>query len=447
MMPRQRLAWCALATATLLWGCSSGSSNTCSLSGGTVLASTTWPRFHADLPNSGRAAIDLSVNSGNGILLFPLSGQTIGPTETTPILGSEIIYLGSSDTNVYALDYDGIPVTLEANISVTGAVTGSPLLGADGTLFVPTASALSQFHSDGKLKNTAALPGFAAASPNIWSDGTVFLGTLSGGLSRVCPNGIASFQLTFPATQSPVAITQDPDEPDKSTPIIVAAGLAGVVRAYNVKGRQQWSFFASATVDAGIVVDQSTNVFYVADINGRLFAGALSDGSTVPGFNFSAGESITATPALGRDTAPVPTIYVADQGGTLYALDRATGATRWMFQAEGPISSSPAVGTGGNSDIIVFGADLLETPHGSSAPVPVDGRVYALRDDGDQGTLLWTYDVGSTIGASSPSIGSDGTIYIGRQGQQLGDGSQCPSGAGTCTVNIGGGLIAIGPSA
>ncbi len=443
MIHRQILS--AVAAAALLFGCTGSSGDACNLAGGTDLALTTWPRFHADLANSGRAEIDLSVNSGNGRLLFPLAGQTIGPTETTPILGPEIIYLGSSDTNVYALDYDGIPVTLESDIQAAGAVTGSPLLGVDGTLFVPSAGVLSQFRADGTIKNTAGLAGFSATSPNIWSDGTVFVGTLSGGLSRVCPNGIPSYQITFPATQSAMGIALDPD--NESAPIIIAAGLAGIVRAFNLRGRQRWSFFASATVDAGIVIDESTNVFYVADINGHVFSGALLDGSPVGGFTVEPAESITATPALGRDTASVPTIYVADQGGTVRALDRATGATRWTFQAAGPILSSPAVGTGGDSDIIVFGADVLGSVPGSSELVPVDGRVYAVRDDGSQGTLLWTYDVGSSIGASSPSIGSDGTVYIGRQGQQLGDESQCPNGAGTCIVNVGGGLIAIGPSA
>lgn len=445
-MRLRHLTLCSFAAALFL-GCAGSDTNTCSLSGATVLASTTWPRFHADPVNSGRAAIDLSINAGNGRVLFPLAGQMIGPTETTPILGPEIIYLGSSDTNVYALDYDGLPAILEADIEVSGAVTGSPLLGADGNLFVPTAGALSQFREDGTFRNSAPLPGFDSASPNIWDDGTLFVGTLSGGLSRVCPNGVLRYQLPFPATQSPVALAQDPNEPQESAPIIVAAGLSGVVRAFNLRGRQRWSFFASATVDAAVVIDETTDTFYVADIGGRVFAGALDDGSVDADFAFGADEAITATPALGRDSAVVPTLYVADQGGTLYALNRATGAPRWVFQADGPIASSPAVATGGSNDIIVFGADILGTIAGGSVPTPVDGRIYAIRDDGTQGTLLWSYDIGSSVGASSPSIGSDGTVYIGRQGQQLGSASQCPGGDGTCVVNIGGGLIAIGPGA
>lgn len=447
-MTSNRLVPKLLASLAVLAACSSDNPPTCSLKGGTQLAATAWPKFQADPANSGRSAADLSANSGTGGVLFPPSGQIIGPIQATPVLGGDLIYLGSSDTNVYVIQYDGTPADLEEEIMLDGAVTGTPLLGADGTLFVPTDGILAQYEPDGTIKNNSVLPGFDAASPNLWNgDGTAYTGTLSGGFLGVCPNGIARYQLSFPATQSPAAVAQDPNVPQQSTPIIVAAGLAGQVRAYNIKGRQRWSFFASTTINAAVLIDESAEIFYVADGNGRVFAGNLADGTQVSTFTFAAGEPISASMALGRDSAPTPTLYVADEGGTLHALDRATGAVRWTFQADGPISSSPAVATGGAQDVIVFGADVLAAVGGSAVPVPVDGRVYALRDDGDRPTLVWSFATGASIGSSSPSIGSDGTVYIGRQGQQLGTGSQCIGGQTTCVVSVGGALYAIGPSA
>ena len=443
----------ALATLlALLAACSNNKSRTCSLAGGTQLASTAWPKFQADPVNSGRSPVDISGNDGTGVLLFPPEGQTIGSNQTTPIIGDQIIYVGSSDTNVYALQFNGQPADLEDNIMVTGAVTGSPLVGADGTLFVPTNGVLAQYKPNGEIKNNATLPGFAVASPNIWDgDGTAYVGTLSGGFLGVCPNGVQRYTLSFPSTQSPAAIAQDPQQPDESTPIIVAAGLAGQVRAYNIRGRQRWSFFASTTINAAVLIDVTTELFYVADSNGQVFAAQLINGARDTAFNFQADGPISASMALGRDGTDDPRLYVADETGTLYALDRATGAIRWTFQADGPIRSSPAVATGGDHDIIVFGADVLGTVSENSAPVPVDGRVYALRDDGAAGTLLWTFDAGASIGSSSPSINTDGTVYIGRAGQQMASGDQCPTGSvnpsATCTVNVGGALYAIGPAA
>jgi len=435
-----------------LAACSSNSGPTCSLNGGTSLADTAWPKFQADEWNTGRSlpSVDLSTNLGNGALLFPRLGQAaIGPNETTPILGPQYIYVGSSDTNVYVIDYDGQLATLANEIQVLGPVTGSPLLGLDGVLFVPTNGALTQFDSDGTEKNSALLLGFAAASPNIWSgDGTTYVGTLSGGFTAVCPNGVPRSQLSFPITQSSAAVAQDPNEPTKSTPIIVAGGLGGLVRAYNIKGRQRWSFFASATISAAVLIDPSTDLFYVADGNGRVLSGALMDGAVNSAFAFQADASITASPVLGRDDAAEPSMYVADLGGTLYAVNRALGgAPRWTFQADGPISASPAVAVGGANDIIILAADLLGTVGTSTTPVPIGGRVYAVRDDGTHGTLLWQFDTGYSIGGSSPAINSDGTVYIGRSGLRLGTGTECLSGSGTCQVGAGGGVYAIGPGA
>jgi outer membrane protein assembly factor BamB len=144
-------------------------------------------------------------------------------------------------------------------------------------------------------------------------------------------------------------------------------------------------------------------------------------------------------------------MYVVDNNGKLYAVDRVSGAVRWTFQADGPVAGSPAVATGGANDIIVFGADILGIVDTGPTPVAIGGRVYAIRDDGTQGTLLWQKDTDS-IGKSSPSINNDGTIYngtvyIGRSGFRLNNADEtCPNGVSTCQINDGGGVYAFGPA-
>lgn len=450
MSVRAHILLLALVAAALP-ACSDDSGPQCSLRGGTMLADSAWPKFQADIWNSGRSlpTVDLSTNAGSGAVLYPPPGQMIGSNETTPILGPQYIYIGSSDTNVYAIDYDGQPALLDDEMQAPGAVTGSPLLGADASLFVPSSGALTQFNDEGQVRYSALLTGVAAASPNIWNgDGTTYIGTLAGGFSGVCPNGVARFRLSFPITQSSAAVAQDPNEPTESTPIIVSAGLSGIVRAYTIRGRQRWSYFASATISAGVLIDPTSEWFYVADGSGRISAGALLDGSAIGSFAFpQAPSGFSASMALGRDDAPLPSLYAADLGGTLYAVERTSGTVRWTFQADGPVQASPAVAIGGAQDIIVLAADLLGTVSGSSTPVPIGGRVYAIRDDGDRGTLLWAFDTGHSIGASSPAINVDGTVYIGRSGLRLGSGVECRGGASPCQVSDGGAVYAIGPGA
>jgi outer membrane protein assembly factor BamB len=230
---------------------------------------------------------------------------------------------------------------------------------------------------------------------------------------------VARFAVSFPQTQSTAAVVQDPNVPATNvTPIIVGGGSNGTVRAYTKKGKQYWSFFATNDVVAAIMIDelQDPEVFYAADTNGRVFAVNVGNGRPLTQFSFATdgGAAITASPALGRDASTTmagTTMYVGDQGGILYALNRFTGDELWRFQADGPINSSPAVAIGGSQDVIVFAADG-----------PTASRMYAIRDDGTEGTSLWTGQDGEpgvtacgVVGASSPAIAADGTVYVGLQ--------------------------------
>ena len=501
--------------------------------------SSTWPKFRADQANSGRTAVDITGNSGVGTLLFDgycgangtqvFPSQTcieadpqcenqsatcigIGPVSTTPIHGLQPsdkppcgqpgtdgpqgIYVASSDGRVYVYCVGGQPTHISDSMQLNSAITGSPLLGADTVLFVPGTGSVVQFFNDGERKNTGTVNGFVAASPNIWDgngktpDGTIYVATLSGTFAAVCPNGAQRFPaLTFPSSQSSAAIIQYPTPTPLSehsppsnevNPIIIAGGVNGQVRAFNVRGRQYWSFLASANIAAAILIDQATDLFYVADTGGGVSAANLINGQRDPNFSFAPPvderpASFTASPALGNDMAPRPKLYVAaqslvgqspaEQSGVLYALDRATGAVCWTFTADGPITSSPAVGigAGGDHDVIVFAADTVEVLNPAIGPVPTGGRVYAIPDRDDDGCdgaprcageddcPQWIFDAASippghsySFGASSPSIGPDGTVYIGRTGSRLGSGSECPT-AEPCVVNDGGALYAIGP--
>src|SRR5215813_5975433 len=344
-----------------------------------------WPSYRADTANSGRTPndVDLTRTTGKGSLLFdrycsgsisqactdntecltaatpgPINtGQTclvpkhcsvtttqpctgdgncpqnefcavpIGPISAAPIIGppsangEPSIYLGSTDGNVYVLN----PVlgvgTIAQNMRVPGAILGSPLLGADNTLFVGGNAQLVRFETDGLQMNLAVLTGIVSASPNIWEDGTVYVATQSGLFNGVCPNGIHRFSpLLLAPSQSTAAVVQDPnvDPNTEMTSIEIVGSLGGQVRAFNIRGRTYWSFFASASVVSAVVVDEDTNIFYVANPSGGVSAGQVANGQPVPGFGFqtNAGASITASPALGRSNAApkLSKLYVADEG-------------------------------------------------------------------------------------------------------------------------------------
>ena len=102
-----------------------------------------------------------------------------------------------------------------------------------------------------------------------------------------------------------------------------------------------------------------------------------------------------ASPAIGSDG----TVYMADRGGHVFAVDPASGATLWDYSAGGNFRrSSPALADDGTLYI------------GSS-----DGNLYALNADGTQ---KWAAPTGADI-KTHPAIGGDGTIYFGNDAGTL----------------------------
>jgi outer membrane protein assembly factor BamB len=165
-------------------------------------------------------------------------------------------------------------------------------------------------------------------------------------------------------------------------------------------------------------------------------------------------------------------VYVADESGTIAALDAATGATIWEKDVGSRIRGTPAL----TADLIVAGTDAgdvvaLRAADGSrawnapvggapiSASLLVDhGRIYAGGEDrtlhvldaatGDQ---LWSLDVGGPV-THGPAL-ADGVVYIGATGGQFSaidvathaarwTAGLGPGGVGTPT--IGGGLVFVG---
>lgn len=90
-------------------------------------------------------------------------------------------------------------------------------------------------------------------------------------------------------------------------------------------------------------------------------------------------------------------VYVATTKG-LVVLNAENGELAWRFDMEMPIGHTPTV----NGNMVYFGS--------------LDGRVYALRDNGNNYQQVWTYS-GAKAGFSASPIATEGKLFIsGRDG-------------------------------
>lgn len=88
-------------------------------------------------------------------------------------------------------------------------------------------------------------------------------------------------------------------------------------------------------------------------------------------------------------------VYVAVMNGKLYALDRETGVTRWVFEALSPITNTPSISLDSNFSAIFFGTS--------------SGDFFAV--DALNGSVIWQKKLRGAI-LSSPSI-AGGKVLIG----------------------------------
>jgi len=104
------------------------------------------------------------------------------------------------------------------------------------------------------------------------------------------------------------------------------------------------------------------------------------------------GNSIdVASPAIGSDN----TVYIGSTDGFLYAYNGSTGVRKWRFGADTGISSTPAIGPDGT----VYFRD--------------DNGIHALTPGATSATQKWKFFIGSGATYGSPSVGTDGTVYVG----------------------------------
>jgi len=135
---------------------------------------------------------------------------------------------------------------------------------------------------------------------------------------------------------------------------------------------------------------------------------------------------IFATPALVEGV-----LYFGSSRGTLYALDLATGRTRWEFNAAFDLRSSPAVSqtsvyvgcadgrlycldrtTGRPQWEVWTGDGVPGSPCLAEGTVYIgslSGKLYAV--DAADGSVLWTFDARGPI-VSSPAV-NEGLVYFG----------------------------------
>lgn len=357
------------------------------------------------------AAVILLAGAGIVITLRVLSGghqgwpfSTDGSVFTRPFVNGSIVYVGSLDHHVYALNASG---TLRWSYRTQGQVYSPPSV-AGTVVYVGS--------NDGHIY---ALRAAARASPRLlWrypGHGAARIGAVQSGAILVRRKMVVFgsndghvYALRAAAQASPRLIWQYP-RPSvqsigsvRSTPYVYPGGPTG-----------------------DIYVGSDDGHLYALTEAGRLRWSYPPRGSV--------GNYAFAMPS-GFPTSGIPggqSIYVGSENHYLYALHARTGEPAWKYRTGGPITSQPAVSRDdviyvGSGDSVYALEDRVTHPkvawvrtfpgHVSGPEVTENGYVYVC-----SGNLVYALDVssGRTVWSRRAGFGTlttpaiSGNIYVG----------------------------------
>ena len=252
----------------------------------------------------------------------------------SPAIGSDgIIYVGSRDNNLYAINPDG---SRKWNFKTGDGVSSSPAIGSDGTIYVGSLdNNLYAIKPNGRKKWAFETGDWVISSPAIGSDGSIYVGSDDSYLYAI--NSYGSRKWAF-KTRGRVY----------SSPAIGSDGIIYVLSyddnlyAINPDGSKKWSFKTGYGNSSPTIGNDGT--IYVGSRDNNLYA-INPDGSKK--WTFETGGNVDPSPTIGSDE----TIYVGSEDNYLYAINP-DGSKKWAFRAFNITSwrdfaSSPAIGSDG----------------------------------------------------------------------------------------------------
>ncbi len=293
---------------------------------------------------------------------------------SSPRLANGVLYVGSYDHNLYALQADDGSFIWK--FPTEGGIASTPclheemvLIGSeDGRLYAVSQRLGDQLWvctTHGRIRSSAQV-----------EYGHCFVGSDDGclyGINVQSGRMIWQFQSAGPVRSTPCIAGE----------LVYAGSDDGHIYALDLRtGNVNWKYYTGRRVTSSPTVQE--NLLFSGSADGHVYA--INARSGWPVWRFRTRGAILSTPTVDDGT-----VYVSSTDGHLYAVEASTGRERWKYDTGSPITSSPAV----DNNIIYIGSS--------------SGVIHAVQSK--KGQRLWQYITGGPV-PSSPLI-VQGVVYIG----------------------------------
>lgn len=293
---------------------------------------------------------------------------------SSPHVRNGLLYIGSYDTNLYALDAGSGEFRWKR--ATLGGISSSPTTWGELVIVGSEDGQVYAFEARKGVQKWAFRTGRAVRSSPRVEDRIIYVGSDDQHVYAI--DGLNGRLLWKYRTWMPVRSSA-----------AIANGLVAIgssdghlygLDAFNGslrwKHRTQQGIISSPAIGDGLV--------FFGSMDGNVYA--LDAEGGWPVWRFRTGHYVNSSPALVGTR-----LFIGGVDGNLYALEAKTGKLQWKFESGAQITSSPRVAEG---RVYVGG---------------VDGKVYAL--DAASGELVWTFQTDGPV-VSSPAI-ANGLVYVG----------------------------------
>lgn len=294
---------------------------------------------------------------------------------STPMVYNGVVYVGSYDNNLWALDAkDG---SLRWKFATESGIGSSPTYSS-GAIYIGSSDhclyaidvrngkRMWRYKTEGKIFTRPC----AAA-------GLILFGADDGKLYAIKPGPTSArevwkYDLMTPIRSSPIVDNER----------IYFGTDGGEFACLDISGEVQWRFQSRRRLMSTALIKD--NVAYVGSDDWYFYALDVDQG--YPIWRFRTKGAIVSSAVYGDGK-----VFFGSADGMFYALEAVGGREVWHYEVGKPITSSPSV----FRESVYFGAS--------------DGAVYSLH--AKSGDLLWRYQTKGPV-LSSPAVADD-TVYIG----------------------------------
>jgi len=301
----------------------------------------------------------------------------------SPIAHKNLAFVGSYDTNVWAVNLDDgefvWKYATNRGIATTPVVDGSTnlvLFGSEDHSF----NAVS-IHT-GRISWSYMTNDRIRSSPCLAHD-HVFFGSDDGRVyALVAGNGRYLWEYD---TGAPIRC-----RPFVTRDLVIVGSDSGEIVALELSGSRKWAYRARKSIASSPLVDEIEGICYVGSFDGYMYALDASSGYSMWRFR-------TNGPIISSATLDGTMLFFGSTDGNMYGINAENAREKWRFPLGSPIVSSPVV----RNNMLYFGG--------------TDGNLYCLETK--SGKEVWKFQTGGPI-TSAPYI-TDNIILIGSMDHTL----------------------------